>query len=443
MPQVRPFRGVLYNPEKVPDLKEVITPPYDVISAVEQEAYHERHPQNMIRLVLGRIYPGDAEYDNRYTRAAASFRKWLEAGILKQDQEPAFYVTEIDFELDGPIRTRFGFIVRVRLESFENGGILPHEKTFSTVKADRMRLMEQCQANFSPIFSLFPDPDNCIVERLRGAIRKAAPDMAFTDLKGYHHRLWRVTSQQVHEEVEKKLAGRRLYIADGHHRYETALSYRNRFMARRPELGPDAACNYVMMSLSSMEDAGLAIRPVHRVICGVEEKAVETFVDTAGRYFEIETLGFDGAERSKVEKTFLERVKSGAHQQVIGAALHKSKAFYVLQLKEAAKDALSQATPAPLKKLDVTVATQLILQDILGLGSAALDDESRILYVSRADDALKAIHEAQCPIALILNPAKLRQIQEVSEAGLMMPRKSTYFYPKVMTGLVINKMNDE
>ena len=238
MPQVRPFKGILYNRDKVPDLKDVITPPYDVISPAEQEEYHQRHPNNMIYLVLGRTDPLDTERHNRYTRAAESFRSWLDAGILRQDEKPAFYVTEIDFELDGQVHTRFGFIAIVRLEGLESRTILRHEKTFSSVKEDRLRLLDHCEANFSPIFSLFPDQDGRIVEQLRIAVKGISPALNFTDLKGYRHRLWRVTSEEVHEDIERMLTDRPLYIADGHHRYETALRYRDMVRARQPGLDP-------------------------------------------------------------------------------------------------------------------------------------------------------------------------------------------------------------
>jgi len=444
MPQIRPFKGILYNPEKVPHLKDVITPPYDVISEKEQDEYYAHHPQSMIRLVLGKMYPQDTAQDNRYTRAGKSFRSWLDAGILRPDLKPALYVTEIDFELDGEIRTRFAFIARVRLESLESGVILPHEKTFSNVKADRLKLMHQCKANFSPIFSLYPDPESEIVGLVRGAVKTAAPDLEFTDLKGYRHRLWRCTDPGIHEAVGQRMADRLLYLADGHHRYETALRYRDLIMARAGSPDPGAPCNFVMMSLCSMEDAGLVIRPVHRVICDVGKETSETLVDSARAYFDIESLAFDDGNREDVEKAFLTKVKEGADRQAIGMVFCHGKAFHVLRVREKVLDnVLGQALPDPLKKLDVTLVTKLVLEGLLGLNGAALDDERRIMYTSRADKALRAVYGGKCPMVLILNPTRLDQIQKVSKAGLVMPRKSTYFYPKVMSGLVINKIDDD
>ncbi|MBW1740264.1 MAG: DUF1015 domain-containing protein [Deltaproteobacteria bacterium] len=443
MARIIPFRGILYDPKKTPDLKAVITPPYDVISETEQEAYYKKHPQNMIRLVLGKVYPEDNDHNNRYTRAAQFFRSWLDQGILRQDTTPAFYLTEIDYRMDGEVHTRSGFIALVKLESFEKRTILPHEQTFSATKADRFKLMKACRANFCPIFSLFPDPENEIFRVLRSGVKRLQPDFDFEDEKGYRHRLWRVKDQQIHEKIGERLTDRSLYIADGHHRYETALKYRDYIMSQQPTLASDDPCNFVMMYLSSMHDAGLAIRPVHRVLCDVEKAVTEAFVHRAHAYFDIETLDFDSLNGKQAEEAFLAKVRTDANSSVIGAALQGRKSFYVLRLKEGIMDHLfGREIPGPLRKLDVTMVTKLVLQKILGLNGVALDDEQRILYTSRADKALDAVHTGKCAIALILNPTRLDQIQEVSNAGLTMPRKSTYFYPKVMSGLVINKIGD-
>ena len=443
MARIVPFRGILYDPEKVPDLKAVITPPHDVISIHEQQEFYERHPQNMIRLVLGKVYPEDTEHDNRYTRAAESFRGWLDEGVLKQDKEPALYVTEIDYCMEGKVLTRFGFIALVGLENYEKGAIRPHEKTFSATNTDRLKLMEASRTNFSPIFSLFSDPDNEIIGSLRTAIEQLRPDFNFEDHMGYRHRLWRVRDQLIHNKIGQIFADRPLYIADGHHRYETALQYRNRIMAKQSPLDPDDPCNFVMMYLSSMHDPGLTIRPAHRMICDVEKAAIETFVHKASAYFDIEEIDLDGLNQKQIEEGILNKVRTGANSTIIGAILQDHNCFYVLRIKNGIVDHLfGQEIPTPLRKLDVTAVTKIVLQEILGLNGAALNDERSIIYTSRIDKVLNTIQAGKCSLALILNPTRLDQLQEVSDAGLIMPRKSTYFYPKVMTGLVINKISD-
>jgi uncharacterized protein (DUF1015 family) len=443
MARIRPFRGVLYNQEKVPDLKAVVTPPHDVISAEEQQEYYKAHPQNMIRLILGEIFPEDTEHNNRYTRAAQSFSSWLEEGILKQDQDPAFYVTETDFEMDDLVHTRLGFISLVGLERFEEGIIRPHEKTFSATNADRLKLIKASRVNFSPIFSVFEDRDNAILGLLRTAIEPVRPDLEFEDLKGYRHRLWRVTDQSIHKEIGQRLADRPVYIADGHHRYWTALQYRDQMKSRQPTLARDDPSNFVMMYLTSMQDPGLALRPVHRVICDVKKRAVEDFVDKARAYFDIETLDVGHMDHKQIDKASLKKAMTGGNNTVIGAALRDDKSFHVLRMKDRVTNgARGQEIPEPLRNLDVTIVTKLVLEDLLGLNGPSLDDERSILYPSTVDEALDAVYSGGCPMALILNPTRLSELQEVSDAGLIMPRKSTYFYPKVMTGLVINKIGD-
>jgi uncharacterized protein (DUF1015 family) len=331
----------------------------------------------------------------------------------------------------------------VGLERFEKGIIRPHEKTFSATNVDRLKLLEASRANFSPIFSLFSDPENEVFRSLRRGIEGLRPDRDFEDLMGYQHRVWRVIDHEIQREIGQMLADRSLYIADGHHRYETALKYRNRIMSQQPSLGSDDPCNFVMMYLTSMHDPGLAIHAAHRVLCNVDRAPIENFIHKASAYFDIETLDFDSLNRKQIEKAFLSKVRAGGNGTVIGATLRDAKGFYVLRVKEGVVDHLfGQEIPGPLRRLDVTAVTKLVLQEILGLNGAALDDERCILYTSRADKALDAIHSGKCAIALILNPTRLEQVQAVSDAGLIMPRKSTYFYPKVMTGLVISKIGD-
>lgn len=443
MAKIRPFKGVLYNKEKVPDLKGVVTPPHDVISAQEQQEYYDAHPQNMIRLILGKVYPDDSEHNNRYTRARESFHSWLEQGILTRDDAPAFYVTEIDFRVDEEVHTRLGFTALVGLERFEAGIIRPHEKTFSATNADRLKLIEASRANFSPIFSVFSDRENEILGLLRTAVEPLGPDLDFEDLKGFRHRLWRVTDRNIHSVVEQGLAGRPVYIADGHHRYWTALQYRDVMKSRQPALTPDDPCNFVMMYLTSMQDPGMALRPVHRVICDVKKRAVEDFIDNARAYFDVETIDMGHMDRKQIEMTSLKKAMTDGNGTVIGAAFRDDDTFYILRMKEGVTDGpRGQEVPEPLRKLDVTIVTKLVLGDILGLNGLCLDDERSIHYTSTVEEALDAVFRGNCPMALILNPTRLSELQEVSDAGLIMPRKSTYFYPKVMAGLVINKLDD-
>jgi uncharacterized protein (DUF1015 family) len=441
--RIVPFRGILYNQNKVHDLRDVVTPPYDVISEEERQAYHDRHPYNVIRLILSNPEVYDTAENNQYTRAAAHFHAWLEAGILKQDAEPAFYVTEVGFQSEGADKIRLGFIALVRLENFGKGGILPHEKTFSATKADRLRLMEACKANFSPIFSLFSDADREVSRLLKGAIKGTDPDIDFREVIGYRHRLWRVTDPDTHRAISERLAPKALFIADGHHRYETALKYRDGMVSRRGSFDPEAPYNFVMMYLSSMQDPGLTLRPVHRMLREVSQIAMEGFAEKAGMFFHVEVI--DGARGTHQEAAsfFLARIRAGAGQGVMGVLLRGHKAFYLLRAKEGIMDHLFNGEiPGPLRRLDVTIATRLLLQKVLGFKDTQLDDEKRILYTSRTPKAFRSIDAGECDVALILNATRLSEVEETSRAGLIMPRKSTYFTPKALSGLVMNKLGD-
>jgi uncharacterized protein (DUF1015 family) len=441
MADIKPFQGILYDTDKVKDLKEVVTPPYDVISERQRKGYFDRHPQNVIRLILSKGQPQDTAKDNRYTRAAEFFHGWLDEGILIKDTEPALYLTVMDFVSESEARSRLGFIALVRLEEFQKGGILPHEKTFSATKADRMKLMEASKANFSPIFSLFSDPAEEIVGPLRACVQGAEPDLDFVEVIGYRHRLWRLTDQEIHKEISRQLAGKRLYIADGHHRYETALNYRNKMVARNGGLDPDDPCNFVMMYLTSMQDPGLILRSVHRMLCHVPQVDMDSFAEKAKTFFHVETLDIEADGKTEVPAAFLARIRTESKPGVMGVVVRGHRTLYILRMKDGIMDgSFDGEIPAAHRNLDVTIATKLVLQGVLGLNEAALDDEKRVLYTSRTQKAFRYVREEKCDIALILNPTKMSDVEEISNAGLIMPRKSTYFFPKVLSGLVMNKI---
>jgi uncharacterized protein (DUF1015 family) len=441
MASVIPFRGLLYNLAEIKNLQDVVTPPYDVISPEEQDAFYKSHPHNVIRLILGKAYPTDTETDNWYTRAAADFEKWQAENMLVQDMDPAFYFTEVDYSTHGTNTTRCGLIALVALEGFDRGIILPHERTFSATKSERLRLMETCHANFSPIFSLYPDPQNRVIDHLKQAVADNPPDIDFEDRYGFHHRLWRITDRETIDAVGTDISHKPLYIADGHHRYETGLNYRNKRLAGDPDLAEDASCRYVMMCLSSMHDPGLTVLPAHRLIHDVTKEKTDIFLDRAMPFFEMQT--FHGTDQREIETAFLNQLESNSRNgNAIGVFMKGNDAFYILQLREGVMEHLfGDRLPDILKKLDVTVLTQVILKKMLELDEKDLDNESKISYTSKVSEVIDAVRKCGCALAFIMNPTKIEQVQKVADARLIMPRKSTYFYPKVITGLVLNKID--
>lgn len=440
MAEVIPFRGVVYNTDIVTDLAAVSTPPYDVISPEEQAAFYAAHPENVIRLILGKTGDADSPTDNRYTRSARDYEDWLRKGVLVQDQAPAFYLTTVEFAAAGRSLKRYGLIARVRLEPFDKGIILPHETTFSKVKTDRFELMKVCHANFSPIFSLYSDREN-ILETLMAAVVRQTPDMEFTDTYGHRHCLWRITDPDVTGRVTRKMAAKTIYIADGHHRYETALTYRDWVAGHTPGFTDAHPANYVMMYLSSMEDPGMVILPAHRLLKAVAPEAMDRLMSRAASFFDIAEISVDPGDPERVPTTFIKGLAAGAEQHVIGVFMRHDPRLFLMTLKPGVmKDRFGDAVPAALRDLDVTVLTRLILMDLLGFDQARLDNENLIAYETTPQKAVRRVCSGGYDIAFILNPTRIDQVRAVAESGLIMPRKSTYFYPKVITGQVFNPL---
>ena len=440
MATVMPLRGILYNPEKITDSADVTAPPYDVISPDEQAAFYERHPNNVIRLILGRTKATDTARDNPHSRSAAYYRQWVSEGILKQDEQAALYLKSITYVHEEKTITRYGLVALVGLEPFEKRVILPHEKTFSKVRSERLELMKATQCNYCPIFSLYPD-DGVILSILEQAVDKSAPGVAFMDDQGHQHQLWRVLDPVIHRQVADALQDKRLFIADGHHRYETALNFRKHLKETDPSFSDRHPANYVLMYLCSMSDPGLIILPAHRLLKAVSVGDLRQAMENARTYFEVAEYPFTPIDRQRVERDFLTALNDGENRQCIGIFAHRSSVFYLLTLKPGVMDQLFEnELDASLRLLDVTVLTRLVFMKILGFDQTRLDDEQLIGYASTADKALQSIDSGAYDVAFILNPTRIEQVQEVAQKGLIMPRKSTYFYPKVKSGLVMNTL---
>ncbi|MFW6082127.1 MAG: DUF1015 domain-containing protein, partial [Desulfosalsimonas sp.] len=426
------------------DLARVVTPPYDIISEQEQEEYYRRDPYNIIRLDKAKTTPQDTETDNEYTRAAADFNKWLKQGILVQDETPGFYLTSVDFELEGKPVTRFGLIGTVRLEPFESGVILPHEETFSKVKSERLELMKACHANFSHIFSVYSDKDD-ILSALKAEADKKVPQEEFKDDSGHLHRMWKIDEPGICRRITESLKDRRLFIADGHHRYETALNYREWVRQNTPDFDESHPANFIMMYLCAVEDHGLTILPTHRLLPDVGESAGKKLLEDSAAWFDIETFEHGSGQdarhsaRRSLTESMMKRHRS---DHVIGLAIKGEPAYYALVLKPGVMQELfGSEIPDPLQGLDVTVLTRLILMKLMGFDKKSLDDHSLIGYTSSSEEAAEAVADGAYNLAFILNPPTNEQVRKIAEAGLTMPRKTTFYYPKAITGKVMNKLS--
>jgi uncharacterized protein (DUF1015 family) len=442
---VAPFRGLHYNPAKVPNLTEVVTPPYDTIKPAERQGYAALSPYNMVHLILPQALPGDNRLQNRYTRAAALFRQWQREKVLVRDLEPAFYYWETDFGIQGQRHTRKGLAALVRLEPLRGGAIKPHEQTFSAVKADRLELFKQAQAHFSPIFSLYPDADQQVLRALNGAL-PPTPLEDFQDFLGYQQRLYRVTDPGALKAVHQVISGMTLFIADGHHRYETSLNYQKLLKQQYPQASAQAPFNYTLMYLSNLFDPNLVILMAHRLLCGPRVKHLDEawVMGRLKEYFEVVSLP-PADEFGEAYEAFLQQTLAEAPpQETAFILLGFGRKAWLLKLRPGVgqKQLARQMHPA-LAQLDVAVLNYQIFEKVLGLDTKALDDQDTFKYSSQISEVVDAVTRREARLAFILNPTRIEQVQEVATAGLTMPRKSTYFYPKVMTGLVMNPIYPE
>ncbi len=441
MAQVAPFRGLRFDPAKVNSLTAVVTPPYDVIRPEEREAFAASHPYNMVHLILPQAFPGDSPLNNRYTRAAALFRQWQREGVFRRDPEPAFYYWETVFEHEGKQHTRVGLAALVRLEPFSKGIILPHEQTFSAIKADRLELLKHCQAHLSPIFALFPDKEGDILSGLQACL-PPEPLLDFTDVEGRGQRLFRVTDPECLKNVCRALEPLQLFIADGHHRYETALAFQKWAKERYPAASPRAPFNYILMYLANLYDPDLVILMAHRLLRGPRIKKHLDEYPLLGRlteYFEVTPLDRPAGDLAAYARLIQENLATRDPQETVFIMLGFGLKAWRLKLREAVRQKVlgRQMHPA-LAQLDVAVLNYLIFDKILGLDAKAQDDPETCIYSSKIPEVLQLLSRKEANLAFVLNPTRIEQVREVASAGLIMPRKSTYFYPKVMTGLILN-----
>jgi uncharacterized protein (DUF1015 family) len=442
MPEIAPLKGLLYNQKLIGNMDEVITPPFDVISPEEQEVYHKRHPYNMIRLILGQQEPGDNEENNWYTRAAEALATWQRERVLIRDSKLAFYDYEIGYQESPNLsKTRQGFLCLVKLQNFSHGSVLPHERTYEATKSERLKLMLACNANLSQVFALYPDPTHIVKQSLHRG-REQGPVFDFTDSNGIHHRMWRVTRAEVIQQVVECMRDKPLYIADGHHRYETALNYQKLMQQRHPERGERALFNYVFMYLADMHQEGLSILPTHRMFVHLPQFQMDSFLARAADYFEVERFPFDEAGRSQVFREFLTRLYSAGDRHYLGVYQAGAAHFVLLKLRDDVghESWLAQLEP-PLQKLDVVVLTELVLKRLLKVDENTLADETKIKYRHDALEAVEEVDRGLFQVAFLLNYTKIEQLQEVANGGSFMPHKSTYFYPKVIDGSVLNLLD--
>lgn len=441
MADVRPFRGLRYDASA--DVATRLAPPYDVIGPQEQEALYAASEHNVIRVELGRTEPNRPD-DNRYTRARDHLAAWTAAGVLRREAAPAFYLVRHAFRHEGIDRARWELLAQVRLAEWAEGVVLPHEFTLPEPKVDRLNLLQATRTNTSHIYCLYRDPQGTAAALLdRAAAGK--PALEIPNWRGAALTLWTVTDPAVIAEVQRFFASARLYIADGHHRYETALGYRRDRAAAEPAAPEDAGFNFVFMSLTSMADPGLLVLPIHRMLRGLSTAQVEALRTRLYQEWDVEPLPVGRLASPADVRRVEERLAAGGdraprfafHGLVPGSTL-------VAQPKDLqAMRGRLVGLPASLQALDLALLHETVIHGYLGTGRAAGEVEAALSFTHHAPEALEAVAGGAAQVAILVNPTRVDQLIAVAEAGDKMPQKSTFFYPKLPTGLVMRPLDGD
>ncbi|HXJ45260.1 MAG TPA: DUF1015 domain-containing protein [Candidatus Dormibacteraeota bacterium] len=445
MAQVFPFCAYRYNPQLAP-FQNVLTQPYDKISPEMQQKYYDAHPANLITVEKGREYPGDAPGNNVYSRAAAAFKDWEAKNLIAQDAAPAFYAYTQEFTVPGTTerRTRRGFIGAGKIEEYSAGVIFRHEHTLSGPKADRLELLRNTRTHTGQLFMLYSDPRKRVDAILSEAESSAAPATEVRDEYDVVHRLWVVSDSQKVSLIQSAMADQKLVIADGHHRYETALNYRNERRAQISSVDPNAPYERAMMTFINTRGEGLVILPTHRVATNVHDfswPAVRRYLEP---WFSTEVFWFSNdAEKESACRSFLARLKTSS-QRAIGAypiSTDGQRAFYLLSLRAGVDLAQLLPNVSPLQReLDVVLLHEGILEPALGITMQAVTKEANLTYEREAANALNAVDSGRAQVSFFLNACDVEKVVEIATASEVMPQKSTDFFPKLLSGITMYRV---
>jgi uncharacterized protein (DUF1015 family) len=444
MAKVFPFRAYRYNPAQAP-FEKVLTQPYDKISPAMQDKYYAAHPANLISIEKGRTFPEDAAGNNVYTRAAAALQDWITSAIVQRDPAPAFYAYSQEYTVPGnnQRKTRRGFIGAGQLEEYAAGVIFRHEHTLSGPKADRLELLRHMQASTGQLFLIYSDAQKRVDAVLNEAEKSSAPVTEMTDEYGVIHRLWMIADPQKVKAIQDAMADQKLVIADGHHRYETALNYRNERRGQAGAAGSDAPYERAMMTFINTQGSGLLILPTHRVVAKLRDFNWSNLRQRLEQWFTVEAIPVpDEASKQTAREQFLKKLTANAKQRAIGvyaaAPDAQSRAFYVLTLRPDADLGKLLPNVSPLQReLDVVLLHNGILEPALGLTPQSIAAEANLTYEREASAALDAVDSGAAQVAFLLNACDVEQVVKVATANEVMPQKSTDFYPKLMSGITM------
>ncbi len=426
---IKPFKAFIYNTEKIKDLASVVCPPYDVISPEAQESYHSRNQHNFIHILLGKDIPGE----DKYQRASKVFQDWIKERILIQDPVPSIYFYSQEFHIKGEKKTRFGFISLLKLRDADTP-VYAHENTRVGPKEDRLRLLNQVKANLSPIFSVFLDKKR-IIQRLNQKYIQGKPFIDIVDDDRVSHKLWRLNSPALIDMVGKGMIGENIFIADGHHRYEVACAFRE---AMKAKLGSaftgEEDFNYIVSYFTNTDYRGLSILPIHRLLKLDNEPDMAKLKLDLSQYFDVE-------EKIKEKRRFFFMMEKGGVAEHVVGIYFKNNKYWLIRLKNVKMlDKLISDKPKEYRSLDASILNHLVFKNVLGFDLDNLENKVDITFSPDAEEFINKVNEDGSYIAFFLNPVKIQQIIAVAMAGHRMPAKSTYFYPKLLSGLLVNKL---
>lgn len=429
MPEIQAFRGLRYDLGHVGSLSDVVCPPYDVIDPELQDELYRRHPCNFVRVDHNRIEPGDDEADNRYTRATRFLKNWVAEGVLFREADPAIYVYHQEFVYAGRQYVRRGFMASMLLSPFGQGLVFPHEQTFSAPKLDRLMLTVVTKAALSPVFALYPDPNLEVDALLEAAVAGKVPLVA-TDPWNAVHRLWPVTEVGIIGEVCARMASKPVFIADGHHRYETACKYREE-VYESGALRKDHPARYTLMAFVAMEDPGLVVLPTHRLFRDLPALTAEQLVAKLGDCFEVRPGGQGPDQAASV----WDDLQTGGDPRALAIFTREDARWTILHMTERGRARLAAASPDHIpewRELGTSVLHRLVIESLLGLR-----DLSHTRYVHQLDDVVNGLRTGQYPLAALVIPPTVADLRSISIQGDRLPPKSSYFYPKALSGLVV------
>ena len=434
MVEVSPFKGITYNKEKIENIDDVMSPPYDIISPEMQTALYKKHQYNFVRLILGKQNADDTAVNNRYTRAKKEFDSWIKQEILTRSDKTAIFPYKIEYTINDQQKTMNGFFVLLKLDS-DYKLVKAHERTLSKPKADRLNLMRACHTNLEPIQLLYVDKKDVIRKKIDESLGEA--EMQIKGYDGFSHKLWRLDDENIISMIVDQLKDRILFIADGHHRYQTAINYANELKEKTGN--HDAPFNYRMVILANMFDEGLSILPTHRFIKKTDIN-VGSLVEKLKEYFNVEEKPVDPAKESyeAISEKIKDDLKTENEHKFV---MYLKGKYYILTLNdEKVMDKFAADRSKTWRTLDVSILHKIVLEQLMGINEQNLEDH--VKYTRVDEEAIKFVDEGKYDLAFLMNATKIEELKAIADAGEHMPQKSTYFLPKMLSGLVMYKMDE-